>query len=127
MLFFDIALTCSVCIRQAASPEIHEQFATELELTYSNGPASSNSLGAWAIQRALAAYQLAVLPASEEVENAFSTLVKRKEQASVLAQGVHSLGRARGASFGLPERRRQPNRGAGRQNLLRASDARTQA
>ncbi len=47
----------------------------------------------------LAAYRLAVLRATEDVENAFSALVKREEQASVLAQGVDSLGRARGASF----------------------------
>ncbi|MGC5833506.1 TolC family protein [Ralstonia pseudosolanacearum] len=77
----------------------------------------------------LAAYRLAVLRATEDVENAFSALVKREEQAAVLAQGVDSLGRARGASF------------AGYQkgvlslievlqadeNLLRASDARAQA
>lgn len=77
----------------------------------------------------LAAYRLAVLRATEDVENAFSALVKREEQAAVLAQGVDSLGRARSASF------------AGYQkgvlslievlqadeNLLRASDARAQA
>ncbi|MDW5441817.1 efflux transporter outer membrane subunit [Polaromonas sp. SM01] len=48
---------------------------------------------------ALAAYRLAVLHATEDVENAFSALVKREEQASLLTQGVDSLGRARGASF----------------------------
>lgn len=47
----------------------------------------------------LAAYRLAVLRASEDVENAFSTLVKREEQAAVLARGVDSLGRARSASL----------------------------
>jgi NodT family efflux transporter outer membrane factor (OMF) lipoprotein len=48
---------------------------------------------------ALAAYRLAVLHAAEEVENAFSALVKREDQATLLAQGVGALGRARGASF----------------------------
>lgn len=47
----------------------------------------------------LAAYRLAVLRATEDVENAFSTLVKREEQATLLARGVDSLGHARGASF----------------------------
>jgi NodT family efflux transporter outer membrane factor (OMF) lipoprotein len=48
---------------------------------------------------ALAAYRLAVLHATEDVENAFSALVKREEQATVLDRGVDSLGRAREASF----------------------------
>lgn len=48
---------------------------------------------------ALAAYRLAVLRATEEVENALSALVKREEQAGILAQGVDAFGRARGASF----------------------------
>lgn len=47
----------------------------------------------------LAAYRLAVLHATEDVENAFSALVKREEQATVLARGVDSLSRARSASF----------------------------
>ena len=47
----------------------------------------------------LAAYRLAVLRATEDVENAFTSLVKREEQAAVLAQGADSLGRAREASF----------------------------
>lgn len=47
----------------------------------------------------LAAYRLAVLRASEDVENAFSTLVKREQQATLLATGVDSFGHARGASF----------------------------
>lgn len=47
----------------------------------------------------LAAYRLAVLRATEDVENAFSALVKREEQANVLTQAVDSLGRARNASF----------------------------
>jgi NodT family efflux transporter outer membrane factor (OMF) lipoprotein len=44
---------------------------------------------------ALAAYRLAVLRASEDVENAFSALVKREAQADILAQGESSLARAR--------------------------------
>jgi NodT family efflux transporter outer membrane factor (OMF) lipoprotein len=47
----------------------------------------------------LAAYRLAALHATEDVENAFSALVKREEQAAALARGVDSLGRARAASF----------------------------
>ncbi len=78
---------------------------------------------------ALAAYRLAVLRASEDVENAFSALVKREEQASILAQGVNSLGRARDASFAAYQQGvvslievLQAD-----ENLLRASDARAQA
>lgn len=48
---------------------------------------------------ALAGYRLAVLRATEEVENAFSALVKREEQAGISAQGLEAFGRARGASF----------------------------
>ena len=77
----------------------------------------------------LAAYRLAVLRATEDVENAFSALVKREEQAAVLTQGVDSLSRARGASFAAYQKGvvslievLQAN-----ENLLRASDARAQA
>lgn len=77
----------------------------------------------------LAGYRLAVLRATEDVENAFSALVKREEQANVLAQGVDSLGRARGASFAAYQKGivslievLQAD-----DNLLRASDARAQA
>jgi len=52
----------------------------------------------------LAAYRLAALRATEDVENAFVALVKREEQAAVLGQGVNSLGRARGASFAAYQR-----------------------
>lgn len=48
---------------------------------------------------ALAAYRLAVLRASEDVENAFSALVKREEQARYLDEGVAALTRARVTSF----------------------------
>ncbi|MES2942888.1 MAG: TolC family protein [Pseudomonadota bacterium] len=77
----------------------------------------------------LAAYRHAALRATEDVENAFSALVKREEQAAVLAQGVDSLGRARGASFAAYQKGivslievLQAD-----ENLLRASDARAQA
>jgi NodT family efflux transporter outer membrane factor (OMF) lipoprotein len=77
----------------------------------------------------LAAYRLAVLRATEDVENAFSALVKREDQAGILAQGVESLSRARGASFAAYQKGvvslievLQAD-----ENLLRASDARAQA
>jgi outer membrane protein TolC len=77
----------------------------------------------------LAAYRLAVLRAAEDVENALSALVKREEQAAVLAQGVDSLGRACGASFAAYQKGvvslievLQAD-----DSLLRASDAQVQA
>lgn len=78
---------------------------------------------------ALAAYRLAVLRATEDVENAFSVLVKREEQAGLLSQGVSSLGRARQASFSAYEKGvvslievLQAD-----ENLLRAADTHVQA
>ncbi len=78
---------------------------------------------------ALAAYRLAVLHATEDVENAFSALVKREDQANILAQGVDSLGRARAVSFAAYQKGvvslievLQAD-----ENLLRASDTRAQA
>lgn len=47
---------------------------------------------------ALAAYRLAVLRASEDVENAFSALVRREDQERTLAGGEKALVRARDAS-----------------------------
>jgi NodT family efflux transporter outer membrane factor (OMF) lipoprotein len=44
---------------------------------------------------ALAAYRLAVLRATEEVENSFSALVRREAQVGILTQGESSLARAR--------------------------------
>jgi len=44
---------------------------------------------------ALAAYRLAVLRATEEVENSFSALVKREAQVGILTRGESSLARAR--------------------------------
>ncbi|MCX5540457.1 TolC family protein [Paraburkholderia sp. CNPSo 3076] len=77
----------------------------------------------------LAAYRLAALHATEDVENAFSALVKREEEAAVLTQGVNSLGRARAASFAAYQKGvvslievLQAD-----ENLLRASDERVQA
>ncbi|GLQ91980.1 efflux transporter outer membrane subunit [Dyella acidisoli] len=77
----------------------------------------------------LAAYRLAALHATEDVENAFSTLVKREEEAAVLTQGVDSLGRARAASFAAYQKGvvslievLQAD-----ESLLRASDERAQA
>ena len=48
---------------------------------------------------ALAAYRLTVLRASQDVEDAFSTLVQQEARAAVLAQGETSLTRGRSASF----------------------------
>lgn len=48
---------------------------------------------------ALAAYRLAVLRATEEVENSFSALVKREAQVGILARGESSLTRARDNSL----------------------------
>lgn len=77
----------------------------------------------------LVAYRLAALRATEDVENAFSTLVKREQQARVLEQGVDSLSRARQASFEAYQQGvvslievLQAD-----ENLLRATDARAQA
>ncbi|WMY11534.1 efflux transporter outer membrane subunit [Paraburkholderia phenoliruptrix] len=77
----------------------------------------------------LAAYRLTALHATEDVENAFSALVKREEQAALLADGVDSLSRARAASFAayqhgvvsLIEVLQADD------SLLRTSDARVQA
>lgn len=78
---------------------------------------------------ALAGYRLAALRATEDVENAFSALVKREDQAGILAQGVEALGRARGASFAAYQNGvvslievLQAD-----ESLLRASDMRAQA
>ena len=77
----------------------------------------------------LAAYRLAVLRATEDVENAFSALVNREQQAALLARGVDSLGQARDASFMAYQK------GAvslievlnADESLLRATDTRAQA
>ena len=48
---------------------------------------------------ALAAYRLAVLRAAEDVENAFSALIKREAQVGILTRGETSLARARANAF----------------------------
>lgn len=77
----------------------------------------------------LSAYRLAALRATEDVENALSSLVRREEQAAVLTRGVDAFGRARDASFAAYQKGvvslievLQAD-----ENLLRASDARVQA
>ena len=77
----------------------------------------------------LAAYRLAALRATQEVEDAFSALVKREEQAAALSQGVDSLGQARAASFAAYQKgvvsRIEVLQAD--ESLLRVSDARAQA
>jgi len=48
---------------------------------------------------ALAAYRLTVLRSSEDVENAFSGLVKQQARARILDEGTSSLTKARASSF----------------------------
>lgn len=48
---------------------------------------------------ALAAYRLAVLRATEDVENAFSALVNREAQVGILTRGESSFAKARANSF----------------------------
>ncbi len=47
----------------------------------------------------LSAYRLAVLKATEDVENAFTILVKREQQKTALTEGVEALSNARDATF----------------------------
>ncbi|WP_430433187.1 efflux transporter outer membrane subunit [Methyloversatilis sp.] len=77
----------------------------------------------------LSAYRLAALRATEDVENALSSLVRREEQAAVLTRGVDAFSRARDASFAAYQKGvvslvevLQAD-----ENLLRASDAHVQA
>lgn len=77
----------------------------------------------------LASYRLAVLRATEDVENAFSSLVNTEQQATILAKGIDSLSRAREASFTAYQQGiislievLQAD-----ENLLRAEDLHTQA
>lgn len=77
----------------------------------------------------LAAYRLAVLHATEDVENQFSSLVNHGEQALVLTQGEAALAQARQSSYTSYQH------GAASlidvlyadETLLRAADARAQA
>lgn len=48
---------------------------------------------------ALAAYRLSMLKATEDVENALTTLVKREDQTNILIEGESSLARARKSSL----------------------------
>jgi NodT family efflux transporter outer membrane factor (OMF) lipoprotein len=48
---------------------------------------------------ALATYRLTVLRASEEVENAFSGLIKQQARARILGQGESSLSKSRASAF----------------------------
>lgn len=50
-------------------------------------------------QEALAAYRLSVLRATEDVENAFSSLVNSETQTATLIRGETALASARGSSF----------------------------
>jgi outer membrane protein TolC len=78
---------------------------------------------------ALAAYRLAVLHATEDVENAFSALANRAQQADVLVRGENALARSRASTFAGYQR------GAGSlidvlradETLLQTADARAQA
>jgi NodT family efflux transporter outer membrane factor (OMF) lipoprotein len=78
---------------------------------------------------ALAAYRLAVLHATEDVENAFSALANRAQQADILARGEDALARSRASTFAGYQR------GAGSlidvlradETLLQTADARAQA
>ncbi|SAI37832.1 outer membrane efflux protein [Bordetella ansorpii] len=78
---------------------------------------------------ALAAYRLSVLRATEDVENAFSALLNRGQQATTLVRGEESLARARASTQAAYER------GASSlievlyadASLLQASDQRAQA
>jgi NodT family efflux transporter outer membrane factor (OMF) lipoprotein len=78
---------------------------------------------------ALAAYRQAVLRATEDVENAFSALVNRGEQATTLERGEASLSRARGSSFAAYQRGTASLIDVlhSDESLLQASDARAQA
>lgn len=78
---------------------------------------------------ALAAYRLAVLRAAEDVENAFSALVNRKQQTATLTLGEASLARARASAFAAYERGTSSLIDVlyADASVLQASDARAQA
>ncbi|MFJ1468251.1 efflux transporter outer membrane subunit [Massilia orientalis] len=77
----------------------------------------------------LAAYRLAVLHATEDVENAFSALTQRTQQTAVLVRGEDALDRARAASFAAYQRGAASLIDVLRADdtLLRTADARAQA
>lgn len=78
---------------------------------------------------ALAAYRLAVLRAAEDVENAFSALLNRKQQTATLTLGEASLARARASAFAAYERGTSSMIDVlyADASVLQASDARAQA
>jgi outer membrane protein TolC len=78
---------------------------------------------------ALAAYRLAVLHATEDVENAFSALAHRTQQTAVLVHGEDALTRARAASFAAYRRGAASLVDVLRADdtLLRTADARARA
>lgn len=71
---------------------------------------------------AMAAYRQSVLRATEEVENAFSALINREQQARILAQGEASLTQARASSYAAWQ-----NGAASLIDVLQADDTRLQA
>lgn len=77
----------------------------------------------------LAAYRLAVLHATEDVENAFSALTQRTQQTAVLVRGEDALDRARAASFAAYQRGAASLVDVLRADdtLLRTADARARA
>ncbi|KHK65661.1 efflux transporter outer membrane subunit [Pseudomonas frederiksbergensis] len=78
---------------------------------------------------ALAAYRQSVLRATEDVENAFSALVNREAQATILAEGETSLTQARRSSFIAYQKGTASLIDVlnADETLLQASDARAQA
>jgi outer membrane protein TolC len=77
----------------------------------------------------LAAYRLAVLHATEDVENAFSALLNHEQQATVLTRGEAALARARTSSFAAYQRGAASLIDVLRadETLLQTADARAQA
>jgi len=77
----------------------------------------------------LLAYRLAVLRATEDVENALSNLIKREEQLATISQGVDSLGRARALAFAAYQKGTNSLIEVlqADENLLRVTDTRVQA
>lgn len=78
---------------------------------------------------ALAAYRLAVLHATEDVENAFSALANRARQADILVRGETALARSRAATFAGYQRGADSLIDVLRadETLLQTADARAQA
>ncbi|WP_034301922.1 efflux transporter outer membrane subunit [Herbaspirillum sp. RV1423] len=77
----------------------------------------------------LAAYRLAALKATEDVENALSALTRREQQAAFLSQGVQSLSQARASTFAAYRRGTASMIDVlqADENVLRSTDAQIQA